>query len=285
MTWGREKKKHLPRTIACPEVAERESGGSAGSTSRGLPAMKSAACFLLWPLLLFFPLLLYPGFFSSCTNAEEDSFASKRKAMVENDLRGRGIKDRKVLDVMGKVPRHLFVGESQRKRAYEDYPLPIGDGQTISQPYIVALMTEALQLRPSDRVLEIGTGSGYQAAVLAEIVKEVFTIEIKRSLADGARTTLRELGYGNVDVKFGDGYLGWEEKAPFDAIIITAAPDHIPPRLIAQLKEGGRLVLPLGSAGSYQTLTLVTKEKGKLRTERISSVAFVPMTGEAEKKQ
>jgi protein-L-isoaspartate(D-aspartate) O-methyltransferase len=247
--------------------------------------MKSGVYFQLWPHLLFFSILLSPGFFSPCMSAEEGSFAAKRKAMVENDLRGRGIKDTKVLDAMGKIPRHLFVGESQRKRAYEDYPLPIGDGQTISQPYIVALMTEALRLRTSDRVLEIGTGSGYQAAVLAEIAKEIFTIEIKRFLADGARTTLKELGYRNVEVKSGDGYLGWEEKAPFDAVIITAAPDHIPPRLIVQLKEGGRIVLPLGSAGSYQTLTLVTKEKGKLHVEQIASVVFVPMTGEAEKRR
>jgi protein-L-isoaspartate(D-aspartate) O-methyltransferase len=246
--------------------------------------MKSATILHLFSLLFLFFFFFDRALSSSSNGAGADPFAAKRKAMVEHDLRGRGIKDTKVLEVMGKVPRHLFIPEWQRKKAYEDYPLPIGEDQTISQPYIVALMTEVLRLQPSDRVLEIGTGSGYQAAVLAEIVKEVFTIEIKKPLADRAKATLTELGYGNVDVRFGDGYLGWEEKAPFDAIILTAAPDHIPPRLIAQLKEGGRLVLPLGKAGSYQALTLVTKEKGKLNVEEIASVAFVPMTGEAEKK-
>ncbi len=247
--------------------------------------MKRSVRFLRFSFLIFlfslFASFLSPSFFA----AEEDLYAEKRKAMVEKDLKGRGIKDMKVLDVMGRIPRHLFVPGSQRGKAYADHPLPIGEGQTISQPYVVALMSEALRVKPSDRVLEIGTGSGYQAAVLAEMVKEVYTIEIKKSLADGARATLKELGYGNVEVRFGDGYLGWEEKAPFDAIIITAAPDHIPPRLIAQLKEGGRLVLPLGSAGSYQTLTLVTKEKGKLDVQQIGSVVFVPMTGETEKKR
>ena len=205
--------------------------------------------------------------------------------MVERDLKGRGIRDSKVLEAMEKVPRHLFVREHERRRAYEDYPLPIGEGQTISQPYIVALMTEALRLKPSDRVLEIGTGSGYQAAILAEITKDVFTIEIKPSLAEAARSRLRESGYRNVEIKIGNGYLGWEEKAPFDAIILTAAPDHIPPRLTAQLREGGRMILPLGKAGSLQTLSLITKEKGELHSEQIAPVAFVPMVGESETRK
>jgi len=205
--------------------------------------------------------------------------------MIENDIKGRGIKDRKVLEVMGKIPRHLFVDEGLRNRAYSDYPLPIGEGQTISQPYVVASMTEALKLKSSDRVLEIGTGSGYQTAVLAEIVKEVYTIEIRKSLADMAAKRLKNLGYKNVKVKYADGYFGWQEYAPFDAIIITAAANHIPPPLIKQLKEGGRLILPLGSTVYYQNLTLVTKKKGDLDVEQMGSVAFVPMIGEAEKKR
>jgi protein-L-isoaspartate(D-aspartate) O-methyltransferase len=205
--------------------------------------------------------------------------------MMEHDIKGRGIKDKNVLEVMGKIPRELFVDVSLRDRAYADHPLPIGEGQTISQPYIVALMTEALKLKPSDRVLEIGTGSGYQAAVLAEIVKEVFTIEIRKSLAEEATQRLKDLGYKNVKVKFGDGYYGWEEYAPFDAIIITASANHIPPPLIKQLKEGGRLILPLGSTLFYQTLTLATKEKGELNIEEMGGVIFVPMTGEVEKSK
>jgi protein-L-isoaspartate(D-aspartate) O-methyltransferase len=186
---------------------------------------------------------------------------------------------------MGKIPRHLFVDEHLRDQAYADYPLPIGEGQTISQPYIVALMTEALRLRPTDRVLEIGTGSGYQAAVLAEVVKEVYTIEIKKSLADMATKRLKDLGYINIKVKHADGYFGWEEFAPFDAIIITASSNHIPPPLIKQLKDGGRLIIPLGSTVYYQVLTLVTKKKGDLDVEQMVPVAFVPMTGEVRKRK
>jgi len=214
-----------------------------------------------------------------------DSYPQKRHAMIENDIKGRGIKDKKVLEVMGRVPRHLFVDQSLRDKAYGDYPLPIGEGQTISQPYVVALMTEALRLRSTDRVLEIGTGSGYQAAVLAEIVKEVYTIEIRKSIADKAAQRLKELGYGNVKVKYADGYSGWQEYAPFDAIIITASVNHIPPPLIKQLKESGKLILPLGSTVYYQTLTLVTKKRDNLGVEQMGPVAFVPMTGEAEKKR
>ena len=215
-----------------------------------------------------------------------DPYIQKRQAMVENDIKGRGIKDKKVLDVMGRLPRHLFVDEGLRNRAYADYPLPIGAGQTISQPYVVALMTEALRLNPADKVLEIGTGSGYQAAVLSEIVKEVYTIEIRKSLADMAAKRLKDLGYMNVKVKYADGYFGWKEHAPFDAIIITAAANHIPPPLIKQLEEGGRLITPLGSTVYYQTLTLVTKKKGgDLDVEQMGSVAFVPMIGEMDKKR
>ena len=216
--------------------------------------------------------------------AAGDLYALKRQQMVERDIRDRGLGDPVVLKVMGKVPRHLFVDESLRSQAYEDNPLPIGEGQTISQPYVVALMTAALRLGSGDRVLEIGTGSGYQAAVLAEIVKEVYTIEIRKSLADKAAEKLAELGYRNVQVKWGDGYFGWEEHAPFDAIIITAAANHIPPSLIKQLKEGGRLIVPLGSTVYFQALTLATKRRGELDIEQMSPVAFVPMIGEVQRK-
>jgi protein-L-isoaspartate(D-aspartate) O-methyltransferase len=215
-----------------------------------------------------------------------DRFQGQRQTMVAHDIKGRGIRDTQVLAAMAKIPRHLLVGERYRKDAYADHPLPIGEGQTISQPYVVALMTEALKLKPADRVLEIGTGSGYQAAVLAEIVKEVRSIEIRQGLAQSAAARMKELGYTNVTVKWGDGYFGWEEHAPFDAIIITAAANHIPPSLIRQLKEGGRLILPLGSTVFYQTLTLVTKLKGgELDVQQLDPVAFVPMTGEAQKKR
>jgi len=215
-----------------------------------------------------------------------DIYQEQRQAMVQHDIKGRGIRDRQVLAAMEKIPRHLLVEQRYRHNAYADHPLPIGEGQTISQPYVVALMTEALKLRPTDRVLEIGTGSGYQAAVLAEIVKEVRTIEIRQGLARQAAARLKELGYANVSVKYADGYFGWEEQAPFDAIIITAAANHIPPPLIRQLKEGGRMILPLASTVFYQTLTLVTKRKGgELDVQQLDPVAFVPMTGEAQKRR
>ena len=215
----------------------------------------------------------------------EDVYKQRRQLMVEKDIKARGISDAKVLQAMGKVPRHLLVDEYIRDRVYEDYPLPIGEGQTISQPYVVALMTESLKLKPGDKVLEIGTGSGYQAVILAEIVKDVYTIEIRRGLAEKAEKRVNELGYKNIRIKYGDGYFGWEEQAPFDAIIITASANHIPPPLIKQLKEGGRLIIPLGSTVYYQTLTLATKIKGELDLEQISSVVFVPMVGEMEKRK
>lgn len=176
----------------------------------------------------------------SAANAySADIYGKKRQDMIEQDIKGRGIKDSNVLSAMGKVQRHLFVEEYLRGAAYDDYPLPIGEGQTISQPYVVGLMTEALRLKSSDRVLEIGTGSGYQAAILAETAKEVYTIEIRKGLAERAEKRLKDMGYKNIKVKYGDGYFGWEEYAPFDAIIITAAANHIPSPLIKQLKEGG----------------------------------------------
>jgi len=217
--------------------------------------------------------------------AGEDGYDRARQRMVDQDIRRRGIQDTAVLGAMSRIPRHLFVPEDVRSRAYGDHPLPIGEGQTISQPYVVALMSEALKLRPVERILEIGTGSGYQAAVLAEIVKEVYTIEIRRVLADRASKTLKDLGYRNVYIKCADGYHGWEEHAPFDAIIITASANHIPPPLIKQLKEGGRLIVPLGRTVYYQVLTLATKNKEGLDVVQLGDVAFVPMVGEAQKER
>jgi len=236
--------------------------------------------FLVWAVI--FLLILATG---SPASAAADGYGEKRQLMVERDLKARGIKDPKVLEAMGKIPRQLFVEESLRDQAYADHPLPIGEGQTISQPYVVALMTEAIRLKPGDRVLEIGTGSGYQAAVLAEIVKDVYTIEIRKGLAETAAKRLADLGYKKVQVRYGDGYFGWAEYAPFDVIMITASANHIPPPLIKQLKEGGRLILPLGSTLFHQTLTLVTKEKGDLKMEQREAVVFVPLIGEVEKKR
>jgi len=229
--------------------------------------------------------LLAFALFSASYILASDPYLQKREWMVDHDIKGRGIKDKKVLEAMGKIPRHLFLDDYLKDRAYADHPLPIGEGQTISQPYVVALMTEALKLKPDDRVLEIGTGSGYQAAVLAEIVKEVHTIEIRKSLAEKADKRLKDLGYKNIKVKYADGYFGWEEFGPFDAIILTASANHIPPPLIMQLKEGGRLIIPLGSTVYYQTLTLATKKKNELYLEQMGSVAFVPMTGDVQKKR
>ncbi len=239
---------------------------------------KEAARVLVF--MLFFLLLLL--FFAMRSSG--DAYQAARKQMVEQDIGGRGVSDPAVLRAVRSVPRHLFVDPNYRDRAYGDYPLPIGEGQTISQPYIVAFMTELLELKPTDRVLEIGTGSGYQAAVLAMIVKDVYTIEIVKPLADRARTLLADLGYRNVTVKAGDGYQGWREHAPFDAIIITAAAEQIPPPLIEQLREGGRLVVPVGETHSFQTLILATKRAGRLDMKEIVPVSFVPMTGEVEKK-
>jgi len=214
-----------------------------------------------------------------------DAYLKKRLEMVAEQLASRDITDQRVLEVMGKIPRHLFVGPGHRDQAYEDYPLPIDEGQTISQPYIVALMTQCLEPKPGEKILEIGTGSGYQAAVLAELSAQVYSIEIREKLADKAALTLHELGYKGVQVKWGDGYFGWKEKAPFDAIIVTCAANHVPPPLLDQLREGGRLIIPLGSTLYFQTLTLITKVEGRPKVRQISGVRFVPMVGEAEKKK
>jgi len=213
---------------------------------------------------------------------EIDSLTMSRSSMVETQIRARGVKDPLVLDAMKKVKRHLFIPQHLWHMAYNDYPLPIGHGQTISQPYIVGLMTELLELSGGERVLEIGTGSGYQAAILAEIARDVFTIEIIDELAQTAGERLKGMGYTNIHVKAGDGYQGWPEEAPFDAIIITAAPDHIPAPLIDQLAVDGVLVLPVGS--QFQDLYRIRKTKDGLRKEKIAPVRFVPMTGEAEQR-
>ena len=206
-------------------------------------------------------------------------YASRRTTMVETQIKRRGVENPDVLAAMAKVPRHLFVPQSVRSFAYEDEPLPIGSGQTISQPYIVALMTELLDPERETKVLEIGTGSGYQAAVLAEICDSVSSIEIICELATRADSTLKALDY-HVDVRCGDGYRGWPEKAPFDAIVVTAAPEKIPQALIDQLAEGGRLVIPIGTY--HQELKLIRKTGGKIDEMNVIPVRFVPMTGEAE---
>ena len=216
---------------------------------------------------------------------DEAWFVKKRQAMVDEQLKARDITDPRVLDVMGKVPRHEFIEPGLRQEAYEDYPLPIEEGQTISQPYIVALMTQSLKLKGKEKVLEVGTGSGYQAAVLAKLTAKVYSIEINEPLTRKASALLRRLGYANIEVKCGDGYFGWPEQAPFDGIIVTCAASRIPDPLFKQLKEGGRLIIPVGDAGDVQTLTLVSKIKGKPKIEHITPVRFVPMTGENLKKK
>jgi len=216
---------------------------------------------------------------------DDAAFAAKRRSMVAAQIEARGVGDPLVLKAMSDVPRHLFVPPEYADRAYEDHPLPIAEGQTISQPYIVALMTECLAPKGTDTVLEVGTGSGYQAAVLGRIVGRVFTIEINEALARRAAETLERLGFGNIHVRCGDGFFGWPEKAPFDGVIVTCAVPEVPPALFAQLAEGGRLVIPLGDIRTYQVLTVITKQAGKPRVERILDVRFVPMTGEALKKK
>jgi protein-L-isoaspartate(D-aspartate) O-methyltransferase len=218
---------------------------------------------------------------ASAVRAEE-GWSAERAEMVVRQLERRGIEDRATLAAMGNVPRHNFVPEARRRQAYADSPLPIGYGQTISQPYIVAYMTELLELEPGMRVLEIGTGSGYQAAVLAEILDDVFTIEIIPELAAWGEGNLRRSGYEQVRVRRADGYHGWEEFAPFDAIVVTAAADHIPPPLVQQLRDGGRMVIPVGSPFRTQMLMLVTRDGEDIRTQSLLPVRFVPLTREPE---
>lgn len=228
------------------------------------------------------------GFLLSCTTSGQSSdsnrsWEAKRHEMVEQQIVSRGVKDKAVLQVMRTVPRHLFVPAGMAERAYEDNPLPIGNGQTISQPFIVAYMTSLLELKPGDKVLEVGTGSGYQAAVLSKLAKEVYSIEIIDELTKFAENALKGYGASNVHVRTGDGYKGWPEQAPFDAIIVTAAPDHVPRPLIDQLKVGGHLVIPVGT--SFQSMKKITRTQAGTRTEDLEPVLFVPMTGEAERKQ
>jgi len=212
-----------------------------------------------------------------------DPFESERSSMVRNQIESRGVNEPRVLDAMRFVPRHLFVPLDVRDRAYLDAPQPIGEGQTISQPYIVALMTSLLNLRGDEKVLEIGTGSGYQAAVLARLVREVYTIEIIEPLSRRAQKTFQEMGLRNVHARIGDGYQGWPEAAPFDAIVVTAAPEKVPQPLLDQLKVGGRMVIPVGR--EFQDLQLLTKTAEGVIRKTVLPVRFVPMTGEVEKKQ
>lgn len=214
-----------------------------------------------------------------------DPYRDKRLAMVTETIEARGVANPDVLRAMKSVPRHKFVPPDYLDQAYEDHPLPIGFGQTISQPYIVAWMTELIELKPGEKVLEIGTGSGYQAAVLAELGEiEIYSIEIVPELAESAKERLINLDYTNIHLKQGDGYYGWAEDILFDAIIVTAAPDHVPAPLVAQLAEGGRLVIPIGPPGGFQTLWKFVNQKGELKAYNLGGVAFVPLTGEGAKQ-
>lgn len=237
--------------------------------------MKKKVIFLLTASLGLFSLLNF-GVLG------KTDFPRQRQEMIRSQIEARGIKDKKVLAAMKKVKRHLFVPPGLRNFAYYDQPLPVGQGQTISQPYIVALMTELLLLKGDEKVLEIGTGSGYQAAILAEIASEVYTIEILPVLAQRAEGLLNQLGYKNIKVRCGDGYQGWPEQAPFDAIIVTCAPPNIPQALIDQLADGGRLVIPLGE--EVQELKVLVKKKDKIEIEYIIPVRFVPMVKGYEKR-
>lgn len=238
--------------------------------------MRKLFVFILIVILIFCLTI----FAQEYNESQELVFAQRRQGMVINQLQSRDITDSKVLQAMLTVPRHQFVDPRIRESAYNDYPLSIGEGQTISQPYIVALMTQFLELKENEKVLEIGTGSGYQAAVLAEIVEEVYTIEIYESLSKKSEKLLTGLGYQNIKFKVGDGYHGWEEHAPYDAIIVTCAPDHVPPSLLQQIKDdGGRIVIPVGGIWMVQTLMKIEKTEGQIKSKGIIGVRFVPMIG------
>ena len=224
--------------------------------------------------------LVRPAAPDSTLTVESGDRLEERMDMVKYQIRDRGVTDPRVLRAMEHVLSHEFVPDDYVDQAYADHPLPIGHGQTISQPYIVALMTELLDLKETDRVLEIGTGSGYQAAILSEIVADVYTVEIVEPLATEAKERLERLGYNNVHVLYADGYYGWQEHAPYDAIIVTCAPDHIPQPLVQQLADGGSLVIPVGPPGGYQTLWQITKQGQEIKKRNVTGVLFVPLTGE-----
>jgi protein-L-isoaspartate(D-aspartate) O-methyltransferase len=233
--------------------------------------------------LLSFVLPALPLVDAAQLESHSDQWVRARREMVERDLVGRGIRDARVLEAMSSIERELFVPERLRSYAYEDRPLSIGEGQTISQPYMVALMTELLSLQGTERVLEIGTGSGYQTAVLGKLAAEVYSIEIIPTLSERAKALLQRLGFDNVRLKVGDGFFGWEERGPFDAILVTAAAPKIPDPLWHQLREGGRLIIPLGENRWAQKLVRVTKVDGKQVTENVAGVVFVPLTGAIRK--
>ena len=235
-------------------------------------------------LLILLLLTFLSSNLSADVVADSPRFQKARDDLIRDTIEKRGISDPLLLKAMRDVPRHYFVPGNIISKAYRDTALPIGEGQTISQPYVVALMTASLKLSDRHRVLEIGTGSGYQSAILAKIVKEVYTVEIKEKLHYKSTRLLKNLGFANVKTRHGDGYFGWPEAAPFDAIMITAAVNHIPPPLLQQLKDGGMLVLPLGNPFSYQNLTLVIKSGNDYTTKLITGVLFVPMTGQAMAK-
>lgn len=238
--------------------------------------MRKHLVFILIVILVFYLTISAQEY----NESQEAIFTQRRQSMVINQLQSRDITDSKVLQAMLTVPRHQFVDQRIVNSAYNDFPLSIGEGQTISQPYIVALMTQLLELKEGEKVLEIGTGSGYQAGVLAEIVEEVYTVEIYESLSKKSEKLLTDLGYQNIKFKVGDGYHGWEEHAPYDAIIVTCAPDHVPPSLLQQIKDdGGRIVIPVGGIWMVQTLMKIEKIEGKIKSKGIIGVRFVPMIG------
>jgi protein-L-isoaspartate(D-aspartate) O-methyltransferase len=258
--------------VACGAAAQPTSTGASPLPLEPSPTQASPTDTRL-PQIVASPTPVSP------TATAADPYVAKREELVNRTIVDRGVADPAVLRAMRTVPRHLFVPDEYLDSAYADHPLPIGYGQTISQPYIVALMTELLELEPGDRVLEVGTGSGYQAAVLAEIIDKVYTIEIIPELAESAAERLAALGYDNVVAVQGDGYFGLEEFAPYDAIIVTAAPDHLPQPLVGQLKDGGYIVIPIGPVGGWQSLWRFTRVGEELKAENLGGVAFVPLTG------